>query len=144
MQRKEAPQLSEQICFPLYVISKEIIALYRPFLEELNLTYSQYLVMMVLWETEGLTVNQISEKVYLDSGTVTPLLKRLEAKKFLSRVRQKEDERMVEIFLTEQGVALKKQACTIPQKMQQKLALTDEDMKELKMTVDKILNKVIR
>ena len=76
MENLDTPKLSDQICFPLYVIAKEITGMYRPFLDKLDITYSQYLVMMVLWENEGLTVNQIGEKLYLDSGTLTPLLKR--------------------------------------------------------------------
>ncbi|MFZ0597222.1 MAG: MarR family transcriptional regulator, partial [Flavobacterium sp.] len=85
-------QLEKQLCFPIYVIAKEIISLYRPFLDEIDITYSQYLVMMVLWEKDGWTVNQIGEKLYLDSGTLTPLLKRLEIKGFITRKRKKEDE----------------------------------------------------
>ena len=73
---ENSPKLGDQICFPLYVIAKEITGLYRPFLEELGITYPQYLVLMVLWENKKLTVNQIGEKLYLDSGTLTPLLKR--------------------------------------------------------------------
>ena len=142
MENQETPKLENQICFPLYVIAKEITAMYRPFLEELDITYSQYLVMMVLWENEGLTVNQIGEKLFLDSGTLTPLLKRLEAKSYLSRQRKKEDERVVEVFLTEEGKNLQKLACSIPGKMADKLNFSEKDLIELKTTVDKILNKI--
>lgn len=142
MENQETPKLGNQICFPLYVIAKEITGMYRPFLEELDLTYSQYLVMMVLWENEGLTVNQIGEKLYLDSGTLTPLLKRMEAKSYLSRKRKKEDERVVEVFLTEEGKNLQKLACSIPAKMVEKLNLSEGDLLELKTSVDKILNKI--
>ncbi len=83
------PKLENQICFPLYVIAKEITGLYRPFLDELDITYPQYLVMMVLWGGDGLTVTHIGEKLFLDSGTLTPLLKRLEAKGFIIRKRKK-------------------------------------------------------
>jgi DNA-binding MarR family transcriptional regulator len=89
------------------VIAKEITGLYRPFLDELDITYPQYLVMMVLWENDGLAVNNIGEKLYLDSGTL-PLLKRLETKGFIQRKRKKEDERVVEVFITESGKALQK------------------------------------
>ncbi|MGS0747672.1 MarR family winged helix-turn-helix transcriptional regulator [Halpernia sp. GG3] len=89
MKNQNPPKLGNQLCFPLYVISKEITGMYRPFLEELDITYSQYLVMMVLWENEGLTVNQIGEKLYLDSGTLTPLLKRLETKNYILRQRKR-------------------------------------------------------
>ena len=142
MDNQETPKLGNQICFPLYVIAKEITGMYRPFLEELDITYSQYLVMMVLWENEGLTVNQIGEKLFLDSGTLTPLLKRLEAKSYLSRQRKKEDERVVEVFLTEEGKNLQKLACSIPGKMADKLNFSEKDLIELKTTVDKILNKI--
>lgn len=106
------------------------------------MTYSQYLVMMVLWEYERLSVNQIGEKLYLDSGTLTPLLKRLEAKSYIVRHRKKEDERVVEVFLTEQGNELQKKACIIPAKMQEKLDLSNEDLLQLKETVTTLLNKI--
>lgn len=142
MENHDQLQLGNQLCFPLYVISKEIIGLYRPFLDELDITYSQYLVMMVLWEQDGFTVNQIGEKLYLDSGTLTPLLKRLEFKGFIVRKRKKEDERVVEVFLADLGRNLHQKACDIPVKMQEKLNLTTEDLFELKETVQKILNKI--
>lgn len=140
MENQDTPKLDNQICFPLYVISKEITGMYRPFLEELDITYSQYLVMMVLWENEGLTVNQIGEKLFLDSGTLTPLLKRLEAKSYLERKRKKEDERVVQVFLTEVGRDLQQLSCAIPGKMAEKLNLSEDDLVGLKSTVDKILN----
>ena len=142
MEYNSPPKLEDQICFPLYVISKEIISLYRPFLEEIGITYSQYLVLMVLWEQDGLTVNQIGEKLYLDSGTLTPLLKRLETKSYILRQRKSTDERSVEVKLTEIGEDLKKQACAIPFKMKEKLNLTEEDLNELKITVNKLLIKI--
>jgi DNA-binding MarR family transcriptional regulator len=135
-------QLGNQLCFPLYVISKEVIGLYRPFLDELDITYPQYLAMMVLWEKDGLTVNQVGEKLFLDSGTLTPLLKRLEVKGFIIRKRKKEDERVVEVFLADKGRNLQQKACEIPGKMKEKLNLTTEDLLELKETVQKILNKI--
>ena len=142
MENHDQLQLGNQLCFPLYVISKEIIGLYRPFLDEIDITYSQYLVMMVLWEQDGLTVNQIGEKLYLDSGTLTPLLKRLEFKGFIVRKRKKEDERVVEVFLADLGRNLQQKACDIPAKMQEKLNLGTEDLFELKETVQKILDKI--
>ncbi|CAD7796733.1 Organic hydroperoxide resistance transcriptional regulator [Chryseobacterium aquaeductus] len=142
MENHDTPKLGNQLCFPFYVIAKEMTALYRPFLDELGITYSQYLVMMVLWEKDGLTVNQIGEKLYLDSGTLTPLLKRLESKGFIIRKRKKEDERVVEVFLDDAGRNLQQKACEIPRKMQEKLNLSTEDLLELKQTVEKILNKI--
>ena len=142
MENPETPKLGNQLCFPFYVIAKEITAMYRPFLEELDITYSQYLVMMVLWEYERLTVTQIGEKLYLDSGTLTPLLKRLEAKDYLVRHRKREDERVVEVFLTEKGIQLQNKACIIPGKMQEKLNLSESDLSAMKDTVTKLLHKI--
>ncbi|MGA9213096.1 MarR family winged helix-turn-helix transcriptional regulator, partial [Kaistella sp.] len=139
MENQETPKLGDQLCFPLYLVAKEITGMYRPFLEELDITYSQYLVMMVLWEYERLTVNQIGEKLYLDSGTLTPLLKRLEAKSYIVRHRKKEDERVVEVFLTDEGNELQKKACIIPRKMQEKLNLSEDELLELKVTVTKLM-----
>ncbi|MBP1164895.1 MULTISPECIES: MarR family winged helix-turn-helix transcriptional regulator [unclassified Chryseobacterium] len=142
MENPNTPKLENQICFPLYVIAKEITGLYRPFLDELGITYPQYLVMMILWDGDGLTVTHIGEKLYLDSGTLTPLLKRLESKGFISRKRKKEDERVVEVFLDEAGKQLQKKACEIPGKIQEKLGIQPEELLHLKDTVLKILNKI--
>jgi len=142
MENLKQLKLENQICFPLYVIAKEITGLYRPFLDELDITYSQYLVMMVLWENDGLTVSHIGDKLFLDSGTLTPLLKRLEAKGFIVRKRKKEDERVVEAFLTEVGKQLQQKACEIPKKIQQKIGIESEDLIQLKDTIQKILIKI--
>ncbi|MEC3876460.1 MarR family winged helix-turn-helix transcriptional regulator [Chryseobacterium salviniae] len=142
MEQQESLQLQNQLCFPLYVIAKEITGLYRPFLDELDITYPQYLVMMVLWENDGLSVNHIGEKLYLDSGTLTPLLKRLETKGFILRKRKKEDERVVEVFITETGKALKAKACEIPEKIYKKIDVSEQDWIDLKTSVLKILNKI--
>lgn len=142
MEQQESLQLQNQLCFPLYVIAKEITGLYRPFLDELDITYPQYLVMMVLWENDGLSVNHIGEKLYLDSGTLTPLLKRLETKGFILRKRKKEDERVVEVFITETGKALKAKACKIPEKIYKKIDVSEQDWIDLKTSVLKILNKI--
>ncbi|KFF00772.1 MarR family transcriptional regulator [Chryseobacterium formosense] len=142
MDNLTTPKLENQICFPLYVIAKEITGLYRPFLDELEITYPQYLVMMILWENDGLSVNCIGEKLYLDSGTLTPLLKRLEAKGFIQRKRKKEDERVVEVFITESGKALQKKACEIPQKIHNKIDISKEDWIALKESIQKILSKI--
>jgi len=142
MENLKALQLENQICFPLYVIAKEITGLYRPFLDEIGITYPQYLVMMVLWENDGLPVSHIGEKLFLDSGTLTPLLKRLETKGIISRKRKKEDERVVEVFLTEAGKQLQQKACEIPGKIQTTIGIETEDLLHLKETVLKILNKI--
>lgn len=142
MDQPQTPQLGNQLCFPFYVIAKEITALYRPLLDELGITYPQYLVMMVLWEHQRLTVNQIGEKLSLDSGTLTPLLKRLEAKSYIVRQRKVEDERVVEISLTGKGEKLQDKACDLPAKMNEKLDLTEEDVQDLKRVISKLLGKI--
>ena len=142
MEKSESLKLDEQICFPLYVLSKEITGLYRPILQELDLTYPQYLVMMVLWEQEGLTVSAIGEKLFLDSGTLTPVLKRLESKGLINRIRNKRDERMVLLFLTEQGKDLRQQACCIPQKLLSQINIKIEDLENFKETLTHLINNL--
>jgi DNA-binding MarR family transcriptional regulator len=106
--------LDNQLCFALYSASLAMTKLYKPLLDELGLTYPQYLVMLALWETDGVTVSQIGERLTLDSGTLTPLLKRLEAAGFITRLRSAEDERRVHIMLTAAGRRLKSRAARIP------------------------------
>ncbi len=134
-------KLSNQLCFPLYVLSKEIINQYRPYLDELGITYPQYLVLMVLWEQDHLTVGQIGEKVYLDSGTLTPLLKRLEQKGIVKRNRCVNDERVVKISLTKEGMQMKDKACLIPKAMVHKLNITQEELDILKQIINKLNQK---
>lgn len=138
---KDQLHLSEQVCFPVYVFAKEIINQYRPLLEALDLTYPQYLVMMVLWEQEAQTVNQLGEKLKLDSGTLTPLLKRMELKAFISRDRSTVDERIVNISLTEKGKALKEKASCIPTQLMESMQVSMEDLTTLKNIITKILKK---
>ena len=106
--------LDNQLCFALYSTSLAMTKMYKPLLEELGLTYPQYLAMLVLWERDGLMVSELGERLYLDSGTLTPLLKRLEASGFISRIRDVEDERRVHITLTSSGRRLKTRAAKIP------------------------------
>jgi len=107
-------QLDNQLCFALYSTSLAMTKLYKPLLDELGLTYPQYLAMLVLWEQDGLMVSELGERLYLDSGTLTPLLKRLETSGFISRIRAVEDERRVHITLTAAGRKLKAKAAKIP------------------------------
>lgn len=107
-------QLDNQLCFALYSTSLAMTKLYKPMLEEMGLTYPQYLAMLVLWEQDGLTVSELGERLYLDSGTLTPLLKRMESAGLLSRIRAVEDERRVHITLTAAGRKLKARAAKIP------------------------------
>ena len=107
-------QLDNQLCFALYSTSLAMTKIYKPLLDELGLTYPQYLAMLVLWEKDGLTVSELGQRLYLDSGTLTPLLKRLEASGFIARIRAVEDERRVHITLTSSGRKLKAKAAKIP------------------------------
>ncbi len=110
-------KLDNQLCFPIYAASRLITSVYRPMLEELSLTYPQYLVLLVLWEKESVTVKELGEKLWLDSGTLTPLLKRMQEKELVVRTRNKADERVVNITLTEAGKALKNKASDIPHQL---------------------------
>jgi DNA-binding MarR family transcriptional regulator len=107
-------QLDNQLCFALYSTSLAMTKIYKPLLDELGLTYPQYLAMLVLWEKDGLMVSELGQRLYLDSGTLTPLLKRLEAAGFITRIRAVEDERRVHITLTSSGRKLKAKAAKIP------------------------------
>ena len=120
-------KLSNQLCFPLYAASKEIVRRYKPFLDEINLTYTQYIVMLVLWEHESLNVKQLGEYLYLDSGTLTPLLKKLADKGYIKRSRDLEDERNVLVSLTKEGLALKDKALMVPKGMAGCINLSPED-----------------
>ena len=135
-------KLQHQICFPVYTLAKEIVNRYRPFLQALDLTYPQYLVLLVLWEKDSQTVSEIGEKLNLDSGTLTPLLKRLEQKKILVRLRSERDERAVIISLTDNGKKLREKARNIPSEMVETLSASIEDLKILKNNIDKILSNL--
>ena len=111
----DALLLQNQLCFPLYAVSKEVVRLYKPFLDEIGLTYTQYIAMMVLWEKRSLTVKELGEYLYLDSGTLTPLLKRMEAAGLVTRQRDPQDERRVLIDLTPDGRALRERALSVPE-----------------------------
>jgi MarR family transcriptional regulator, organic hydroperoxide resistance regulator len=116
--------LDEQLCFALYAASRRMTAAYRPLLEALDLTYPQYLVMLVLWERDGLTVRELGARLQLDSGTLTPLLKRLEQAGLLGRRRRQSDEREVEITLTEAGHKLYERAVDVPRCMAERLCMS--------------------
>jgi MarR family transcriptional regulator, organic hydroperoxide resistance regulator len=125
-------RLDNQVCFPLYAAARAIMQAYQPFLAKLGLTYPQYLVMMVLWEKDGVSVKTLGEKLYLDSGTLTPLLKRLEENGLLRRARADHDERVVELFLTAEGKRLKKRAEEIPQEVLCKIGVPLEKVLRLR------------
>lgn len=132
-------QLDQQLCFPVYALSREITAMYRPILDELGITYPQYLVLLVLWEEKQQTVNQLGEKLRLDSGTLTPLLKRLEQKGIVGRKRSTTDERVVNISLTTDGEALRNKAVCIPEQLVGSLNVTHEELVQLRSIINKIL-----
>ena len=129
--RYDCIKLENQLCFPLYVCSKEIVRRYKPFLDEMGITYTQYITMMVLWERGSVNVSQLGECLYLDSGTLTPVLKILEAKGLVVRKRSAEDERSVIVEATEAGMALREQAVTVPPRMGACVNLSQEDAMEL-------------
>ena len=124
-------KLDNQICFPLYVASKEIIRKYKPFLDEINLTYTQYIAMMAMWEHKELSVKELGELLYLDSGTLTPLLKTLEKKGYIDRKRSTQDERIMQVSLTDEGEKLKKKALSVPTRVAECVPLSNEDAAEL-------------
>ena len=127
----EALRLENQLCFPLYACSRETIKLYKPFLDEIDLTYTQYIAMMVLWEKESVTVKELGEALYLDSGTLTPLLKKMEAKGLIRRRRSEQDERSLIVSLTEEGTALRERALDVPHQMASCVRLEPEEAQEL-------------
>lgn len=139
---EEELKISNQFCFPIYSLAKEMIAGYRPILEELDLTYPQYLVMMLLWERQELTVSQIGELVNLDNSTVTPIIKRLEQKQLIEKRRNKEDERVVKITLTNEGKTLEQEARQIPLKVFEAMSVAIEDWMELKLVINRILKQL--
>ncbi len=134
-------RLENQLCFPLYACSREIIKQYKPFLDELDLTYTQYITMMVLWERTSLTAKELGETLFLDSGTLTPLLKKLEAKGYLTRKRSAEDERSLVVTVTDAGLALRDRAVRIPEAMAACSPLTPEEGEALYRILYRLLGK---
>ena len=134
-------RLENQLCFPLYACSREIIKQYKPFLDELDLTYTQYITMMALWERTSLTAKELGEALFLDSGTLTPLLKKLEAKGFLTRKRSAEDERSLVVTVTDAGLALRDRAVRIPEAMAACSPLTPEEGEALYRILYRLLGK---
>lgn len=127
----ESLKLDNQLCFPLYAASREVVKRYRPFLEPLDLTYTQYIVMMVFWERKKCSVKELGECLYLDSGTLTPVLKSLEAKGFVHRYRSTEDERVLLVEVTEEGMRLRDRAADVPEQMGACLRLSGDEARQL-------------
>jgi MarR family transcriptional regulator, organic hydroperoxide resistance regulator len=134
-------KLENQACFPVYALSRVLTAHYKPILDGIDLTYPQYLVMLILWEHQELSVKEIGEKLLLDSGTLTPLLKKLETKQLLSRIRSTADERVMMISLSKNGANLKKKAVSIPESFKCSLGLSNEEMGSLRDTITIILER---
>ncbi|MED5016874.1 MarR family transcriptional regulator [Paenibacillus chibensis] len=134
--------LENQLCFAVYACSREITKLYQPYLDKLGVTYSQYLVLMVLWEKEQCTVKELGEALFLDSGTLTPLLKRLQAAGLINRERSAQDERKVNITLTEDGMRLKDEAADVPGSMQNDVCLDGEEFNRLLSEFKDLLDRV--
>ena len=132
--------LKNQLCFPLYACSKEVIRLYRPMLDPFDLTYTQYLALLVLWEEKKINVKSMGQRLYLDSGTLTPVLKSLEAKGYVHRYRSTQDERVLLVEITEVGEALKEQAKDIPGTVASCVGLSKEDATLLYQQLYKILD----
>ena len=137
----DALKLENQLCFPLYACAKEVVKRYKPFLDEIDLTYTQYIAMMVMWDKETLNVKELGEYLFLDSGTLTPLLKTLEKKGFVSRERSKEDERNLVVKVTDTGRKLRDKAIDIPSKMAGCIKIDPKDAKELYTLLHKILGE---
>ncbi|WP_207774344.1 MarR family winged helix-turn-helix transcriptional regulator [Sphingobacterium corticibacter] len=135
-------KLKSQLCFPIYALARDIVAAYRPLLEALDLTYPQYLALLVLWEKEEQSVSQLGEQLDLDSGTLTPLLKRLEQKGLVNRKRSTTDERSVLISLTEAGSKLQFEAANIPSKLMEAMPVSAAELKTLQHIICKIRKNI--
>lgn len=137
----EMLKLENQLCFPLYAAARQVVSLYTPYLKEIGLTYTQYIVFLVLWEKDGITVGELGQKLYLDNGTLTPVLKKLEQEGLLSRTRSSEDERVVIVSLTDAGRDLREQAKEIPLKVGSCIALSARDAADLYTILYQLLKR---
>ena len=137
--RYDCLKLDNQLCFPLYVSAKEVVRRYKPFLDELDLTYTQYITMMVMWERKSASVKEIGEYLYLDSGTLTPLINKLESKGYIEKHRSDDDARGVVVSITEAGKKLRDKMVKVPEAMGGCVALTEEEAGELYTLLYKIL-----
>ncbi len=139
MKNYDMLKLENQVCFPLYAASKEVIKKYKKHLDPLNLTYTQYIAMMVIWESPCITSKELGCKILLDSGTFTPVLKKLEAKGYIERRRHEDDERNLAVTLTKEGSELKDMAISIPQKIASEFNLTSDEFQQLHYILNKML-----
>lgn len=137
-------KLENQLCFPLYVCAKEVVRAYKPYLDELDITYTQYITMMVMWEHKELCVKEIGEHLYLDSGTLTSVLKKLEEKGFVTRKRSEKDERDLIVTITDKGTALKEKAVHVPEKLGACVELDPQKAKALYDTLYEVIGKLTK
>ncbi|KZE51954.1 MarR family transcriptional regulator [Brevibacillus parabrevis] len=144
MTTDEMLMLNNQLCFTIYACSREITRMYRPYLDEMGITYPQYLVLLVLWETEESTVKELGERLFLDSGTLTPLLKRMQEAELVTRTRSSQDERVVVIRLTEKGAKMKEAACKVPQALFDSSGLSADDFMRLLKESQNLLDRIHR
>ena len=140
--RYDAIKLDNQLCFPLYAVSKEIVRKYTPFLNEIDLTYTQYITMMVMWEDKEVSVKELGKRLFLDSGTLTPLLKNLEKKGLVTRERSKEDERFLVVRVTDAGMELREKALDIPAKIGGCFSIDKQEAVQLYTIINKILGQL--
>lgn len=136
----EEIRLDKQLCFPIYACAKEITRRYRPYLDKIDLTYTQYITMMVLWERRNICVKDLGLILMLDSGTLTPLLKKLEQKGLIERKRSDEDERYLDICVTDKGLALRSEACRIQENMCKSVNISEDEARTLKEILGKIMD----
>lgn len=141
-QNFDALKIENQLCFPLYACSREVIKQYKPFLDEIDLTYTQYVAMLALWEKREMTVKELGDVLYLDSGTLTPLLKKLEAKGYVNRTRSRKDERNLIVSVTETGEQIRESAMKMPQAIACNTELSKEEATALYRTLYKILGRL--
>ena len=142
MDKNDALKLESQLCFAIYACSRKLTRMYRPLLEQLDITYPQYLVLIVLWEKKHQTVTELGERLLLDTGTLTPLLKRMEVHGLVQRCRSKKDERKVIVKITQKGDQLKEKAYEIPGKMFCQSGLSIEKFYSLKGDLENLLNRI--
>lgn len=141
MDKYDCLKLDSQLCFPMYACAKEIQRIYKPYLDKINLTYTQYVAMMVLWEEREATLKHIGDRLVLDSGTLTPLFKKLEDKGFVYRLKDENDDRNLIIRITEKGLALRDKAINIPKCISKNVELTQEEAYNLYVTLNKLLKQ---
>jgi MarR family transcriptional regulator, organic hydroperoxide resistance regulator len=139
----DALKLDNQLCFPLYAASRLIVQAYGPYLERLGITYVQYLTLMVLWEKDGSTVSEVGERLMLDSGTLTPVLKRLETDGLIKRRRDRDDDRVVQNWLTARGRTLKSRAVDIPTQLLCSTTVSLDEVSRLKSAIAPVLKKLV-